>query len=41
MKELGFDGSTLESLVAGAATKPAAELPTVTVVTPPSGGQSG
>jgi uncharacterized membrane protein YqiK len=41
MKELGFDGSTLESLVAGAATKPAAELPTVTVVTPASGGQSG
>ena len=31
MKELGFDGSTLENLVAGAAPKPA-EVPTVTLV---------
>jgi hypothetical protein len=31
MKELGFDGSTLENLVAGAAPKPA-EVPTVTVM---------
>ncbi|HEX8258167.1 MAG TPA: flotillin domain-containing protein [Allosphingosinicella sp.] len=34
MKELGFDGSTLENLVAGAAAKPADE-PAVTVVTTP------
>jgi uncharacterized membrane protein YqiK len=35
MKELGFDGSTLESLVSGAMSKPPAETPTVTVIAGP------
>jgi hypothetical protein len=34
MKEIGLDGSTLDSLVAGAVPK-AADLPTVTVLSDP------
>jgi uncharacterized membrane protein YqiK len=38
MKEIGLDGSTLDSLVAGAVPKPAADVPTVTVLSDPSKG---
>jgi uncharacterized membrane protein YqiK len=38
MKEIGLDGSTLDSLVAGAVPKPAPDVPTVTVLSDPSKG---